>query len=37
MRKQPDTFTILELYKAQCNLEVYKELSAKIEKIQFNF
>lgn len=37
MFKQPDPFTILELYKAQCKLEAYKELSAKIEKILFDF
>lgn len=31
MHKQPDPFTILELYKSQCKLEAYKELSSKIE------
>lgn len=35
--KNPDTYAILELYKAQCKLEAYKELSAKIERILFDF
>ena len=37
IHKSTDPYLILDLYKAQCKYEAYKELSVKIEKILFIF
>lgn len=37
IHKSTDPYLILDLYKAQCKYEAYKELSVKIEKILFDF